>query len=480
MKNSTPADLKQILSFTQQDLAQRANQELLDSFYPENTYRLFAAQIKNNPSINYLREHFNPLGLNIYDLHSLRSYMLSFDYANSLERIKKSIILDAILNQDPYQIMTPKLYDLVDKEMIDEIYHINLTGWLFCLNQLPPNLQNIVRSDDEFDGQYLNAIFHTIQSTVRANNADKLTDVINLSQQEGITQIASFIDNHHLIHYAAQHGYAGCIVVLRDAGANLEAQGNNDCTALHYAAQHGHADCIVVLRDAGANVEVQNNYGNTALHVAAANGHADCIKALRDADVKMNAKNNYGSTALHIAALYNKLDCLKILIILNLDPDGRNNYDITPLHLAAKEGNTLCLQALITKSDNLNIKDNTDQTPLHFAAKSGNNDCIKALIDGGADVSSKDKAGLTPLQCFKDGEQNISNDIMCLLKPKSLLIKRFFDSAQDEEQERDAKRQKLEAQDNVNDNVGANEEIANLDNILQNNPYDMASLGNIA
>ena len=81
MKNSSPADLKQILTFTQQDLAQSANQELLDSFYPENTYRLFAAEIKNNPSINYLREHFNPLGLNIYDLHSLQDHLNNLSYS---------------------------------------------------------------------------------------------------------------------------------------------------------------------------------------------------------------------------------------------------------------------------------------------------------------------------------------------------------------------------------------------------------------
>ena len=288
MKNSTPELIKQILSFTQQDLAQSANQELLDNFYSENTYRLFAAEIKKNPPINCLREYFKPWGINIYDLFSLQDYLNTLSYNDSLERIKQSIILDAVANKDPNQIITPELRALVDKEMIDEIYYIDLRGWLFCLNQLSPNLQNIVQSDVEFDDQYLNAIFHTIHSTVRPNNANKLTDVINLAQQEGITQIGRFIDNHHLMHYAAQHDYADCIVAFNDAGANVNARDKYGKTALYYAVSNAHADCIVVLRDAGA----QDNDDWTALHVAAANDHVACIAILKAVGANNNAQIN--------------------------------------------------------------------------------------------------------------------------------------------------------------------------------------------
>ena len=53
--------------------------------------------------------------------------------------------------------------------------------------------------------------------------------------------------------HAVQNGHAGCVEVLLNAGASIEAVNLLDMTALMYASQKGHADCVKLLLKAGAN-----------------------------------------------------------------------------------------------------------------------------------------------------------------------------------------------------------------------------------
>lgn len=60
--------------------------------------------------------------------------------------------------------------------------------------------------------------------------------------------------------------------LLLGAGADVDLQAQNGCTALHNSAANGHDGCVEVLITVGCDVDVQNSGGNTALHVAATKG----------------------------------------------------------------------------------------------------------------------------------------------------------------------------------------------------------------
>ena len=68
--------------------------------------------------------------------------------------------------------------------------------------------------------------------------------------------------------------------LLLGAGADVDLQAQNGCTALHNSAANGHDGCVEVLITVGCDVDVQNSGGNTALHVAATKGAADDLSAL--------------------------------------------------------------------------------------------------------------------------------------------------------------------------------------------------------
>ncbi|CAM9158278.1 unnamed protein product [Ectocarpus sp. 12 AP-2014] len=72
------------------------------------------------------------------------------------------------------------------------------------------------------------------------------------------------------LHWAALFNNAGCIAVLLDGGADINARcpGNDRQTAFHFAAEAGKNEALLVLLWRGANVNQTTDNGSTALHLA--------------------------------------------------------------------------------------------------------------------------------------------------------------------------------------------------------------------
>ncbi|KAK3740942.1 hypothetical protein QZH41_017789 [Actinostola sp. cb2023] len=56
------------------------------------------------------------------------------------------------------------------------------------------------------------------------------------------------------LHVAASKGRAGCVRLLIDAGASVNASEKDGLTALHLAVYHGYANCVKILIEYGADV----------------------------------------------------------------------------------------------------------------------------------------------------------------------------------------------------------------------------------
>jgi ankyrin repeat protein len=88
------------------------------------------------------------------------------------------------------------------------------------------------------------------------------------------------------LHYAADHDSAEAAnILLADPKAKgaIDAQDEDECTALHHAAYMGRLDVVRALLDAGAATDKEDKKGNTALADAKEKGHHDVATVLATA-----------------------------------------------------------------------------------------------------------------------------------------------------------------------------------------------------
>ncbi len=129
-------------------------------------------------------------------------------------------------------------------------------------------------------------------------------DIPNLNLVSDLIVLGANFDwqneyNHGMkpLHMAAWNGKVEIVRMLIDAGADVNAQDDEEdtkCTPLHYAAFNGHEEIVRMLIDAGANLNVQNGSDSTPLHDAAQNEQVKVIKILIDAGARKDIKDEWG------------------------------------------------------------------------------------------------------------------------------------------------------------------------------------------
>ncbi len=205
------------------------------------------------------------------------------------------------------------------------------------------------------------------------------------------------------LHYAAAKGDVNAInTLIRDYGADKEAQNKDGLTPLHVAAQLGKVAALnALIADHHANIEAQNNKGATPLILAAAYNQVAALNALiTDHHANTEARSKDGITALHYAAGNGHKEALNALIVIhkaNKEAAGGNGG--TPLHYAASNGMVAALNTLITDHQVIREPQNKfGNTPLHYAAQNDYAAAINALInDHHANKEAQNKGGDTPL-----------------------------------------------------------------------------------
>lgn len=98
----------------------------------------------------------------------------------------------------------------------------------------------------------------------------------------------------------------GHVKMLVDAGADIHAVNNDGFSAAHCAAEVNLPDIIPLLRDLGANFEAETNKGCRPIHIAAAHGHKAAAEALLNCRVDVKAHLN-GQSVLQIAEAEGKV-----------------------------------------------------------------------------------------------------------------------------------------------------------------------------
>jgi len=89
--------------------------------------------------------------------------------------------------------------------------------------------------------------------------------------------------------------------LIEKDGADVNATGNLNRTALHTAAMQGKIEIVMYLCEKGANKNTQSNSGETPLHLATMNGHISVVEFLLDEGADFNIKTLSGKLPSELA-----------------------------------------------------------------------------------------------------------------------------------------------------------------------------------
>jgi ankyrin repeat protein len=198
------------------------------------------------------------------------------------------------------------------------------------------------------------------------------TSNINQQDSKGRTPIA----------WAAARGDEKCVKILLDFGADPEIScdtGNNPLLRSVRAKSPG---CVRLLLQHGANVQARSALGFTALHYAAYYQDDEAhLKMLLDFGAQIDEKDGYGWTPLSCTAEYDHMRSASILLECGASPDLPDKSGWSPIMRAIRSNSHRVLRLLLDKGADYSSLSFRLQTVLHFAAAYGDVDTIVLLTD---------------------------------------------------------------------------------------------------
>ena len=127
------------------------------------------------------------------------------------------------------------------------------------------------------------------------------------------------------LHWASIRGHWRIVSELVEAGAPVNAVGNDGGTPLHWACHHDNDEMIRLMLDKGADHTVSNRWGRTPLHVAVRRGNEKVADLLIKKGADIQAATKEGWTPLHTAYMSGHTNMCKLLLLNDADPEKRCN-----------------------------------------------------------------------------------------------------------------------------------------------------------
>ena len=154
---------------------------------------------------------------------------------------------------------------------------------------------------------------------------------------------------------------------------------------LHEATRDGDLEQVRALIDAGADLDAQGDNGETPLNTAILEGHVLVASLLIDRGADIQARNKGGFTPLHAAAYANAIEIAKKLLSRGADvKDQMNKAGVTPLSVASEEGHPGLVKVLIDQGADLEAGERNGYTPLTRALWRCHKEVVALLQRSGA------------------------------------------------------------------------------------------------
>jgi serine/threonine-protein phosphatase 6 regulatory ankyrin repeat subunit B len=184
-------------------------------------------------------------------------------------------------------------------------------------------------------------------------------------------------------------------------GADIQATGYPQRTALYYAADKGHEEMVAFLLSQGAQVDITDENGWTPLAIAASGGHVGVVKMLLQhmGGQGLDQADNQGRTALYHAAREGHEEIVALLLSQGAHADMTDECGWTPFTRAASGGHLGVVKMLLQHmgGQGLDQADREGRTALFYAIEEGHAEVVGYVLSQGAQWNIKDPQGRTPL-----------------------------------------------------------------------------------
>ncbi|CAI5493085.1 unnamed protein product [Closterium sp. Naga37s-1] len=187
---------------------------------------------------------------------------------------------------------------------------------------------------------------------------------------------------------ACRNGHVGIAESLLKSGASVDAVDGEGATPLLAAADSGFANCVQLLLEAGAQPDARDK---------AYNGHEEALSALVRHGAAVDARSHGGVTPLIAAAEGRHACCIHLLVQAGADVNARTSEGKTALMHAVGRNSVPATEELLAGGADVSAVDGEGLSALHHGARLDASDCVELLCAKGASMTKRCKKGRTAL-----------------------------------------------------------------------------------
>lgn len=222
----------------------------------------------------------------------------------------------------------------------------------------------------------------TAGADIHARNTEQ--GALGASLLQGHREVAEFLRAAGAqlnLSEAAACGLTDEVRALLAAGASPD-----EGAAIAHAASSENLEIIILLVEAGANINAQDSDGNTALHHAAQWEMHDIARyLLTKCNALADIENDDDETPFDLAIHSDDTEMVRLFLDNRKVNVNRKDYmEATALHRAVEAENTELVKLLLSAGAKVNAKNCLDETPLSIARENENEDIIRLLRAAGA------------------------------------------------------------------------------------------------
>ena len=187
------------------------------------------------------------------------------------------------------------------------------------------------------------------------NKKTEIIPLLTTDKAQPDIWVAYYLDDKELFHK------------LIAEGADVDQLYDLGRTMLNHAAWGGKSDWAKLFLEAGANINAAGQDGNTALYISCATEKEEVVKILLAKGADPNIASDKLLTPLHIAAINDFDQIIAMLLNAGAKPNVFNDEGDTPLHWAAKHHCDASVKQLILGGADLNVRNDEGKTPFYLA-----------------------------------------------------------------------------------------------------------------
>ena len=150
-------------------------------------------------------------------------------------------------------------------------------------------------------------------------------------------------------------------------------------TALHLAAGKGHEGCVRILLQHGALVNAADDWGETPLLLAVTSGSTQTVKLLLNNGARMDMMDLRGDDAFMHAAKKGDVDIVRLLLEYGAQPN--RSFKTSALHMASSFGHEHVVQVLLEAGAEANMRDIHGYLPIQLATQTDQWRVVRCLLE---------------------------------------------------------------------------------------------------